>query len=443
MPSYTLLFLLLFISQIDAESLRFGTFNRYMFLGRKPECRLDHGQEDCRMNRAFQGYCAALMELLAGEMKVDYRIDTRKPWAGTPQADGTWDGLLGDVNASVVDLAIAPLAVTPERSSLVDFSPPFLTSGLSIMIKKPDAQLAWIKQSHSPNPFAPTTWSVLILLQIMFIAISIMLYVHMRSSGEEKRRRERFCIWLFSFLVWIGCTVVLAASILHHISTVSVLNELAPPQDTMAEHDSLEELVGQENIKFIMQERGEAHQFFKNSKSSLLRNMLESMERNTGFSFLNIYESGVESVGVNAVRASDGEVAFIMDDITIIYESSRLPCSTRKFGENLATFQYAVATKKGSELSGRVRIAMESLKASGDLERLNQNWFAERVQCQREKADGMVPVSNYERNADYVIYAMCLGISISIILSLILAHFEKKQETRRAKFTDEIVPMNA
>ncbi|KAK6036482.1 hypothetical protein COOONC_26013 [Cooperia oncophora] len=38
------------------------------------------------------------------------------------------------------DIAVAPLTITQERERAVDFSKPFMTTGISIMIKKPEKQ---------------------------------------------------------------------------------------------------------------------------------------------------------------------------------------------------------------------------------------------------------------------------------------------------------------
>ncbi|GMT03880.1 hypothetical protein PENTCL1PPCAC_26054, partial [Pristionchus entomophagus] len=288
---------------------------------------------------------------------------------GSLREDGTWDGILGDVNSSVVDLAIAPIAVTQERAAFVDFSPPFLTSGISLMMKKSMP----FQHHNSLNPFAPTTWTLIILLQILASFIFLINNILCFESITSLIGLYRLWICLFSLLVWIGCSFMLIASILHHLGAVSALNELVSL-------NPVEELVKQGNVKFLMQEKGEAHQFFKVDNSTIYRSNSRSLIQG-GSSFLNIYESGVESDGIKKVRASNGSVAFIVDDLSNIYENSRLPCDTVKIGENLATFQYAVATKKGSDLSGKVHAAMESLLASGELEKLNREWFIERSQC--------------------------------------------------------------
>ena len=44
----------------------------------------------------------------------------------------------------VADMTVAPLTINRVRERVVDFSKPFITTGISIMIKKPDSQVCFI-----------------------------------------------------------------------------------------------------------------------------------------------------------------------------------------------------------------------------------------------------------------------------------------------------------
>ena len=48
-----------------------------------------------------------------------------------------WNGLVGELIKREADLAIAPLTITSARERVIDFTKPFLSLGISIMIKKP------------------------------------------------------------------------------------------------------------------------------------------------------------------------------------------------------------------------------------------------------------------------------------------------------------------
>lgn len=54
-----------------------------------------------------------------------------------PNVAGGWDGIVGELVRREADLAIASMTITSERERVVDFSKPFMSLGIAIMIKKP------------------------------------------------------------------------------------------------------------------------------------------------------------------------------------------------------------------------------------------------------------------------------------------------------------------
>ncbi|GMS88587.1 hypothetical protein PENTCL1PPCAC_10762, partial [Pristionchus entomophagus] len=319
-----------------------------------------------------------------------------------------------------------------EREAVVDFSPPFFTSGLSMMIRKRGKQ----GRLYSLNPYSAPTWLAIVLLEIMSIATSSVLYAHMKKADKQRNGQLRIYIWLFSLLMCIGCTVMITFSVLQHLCSTSALNEEAKANPIRL-IESAEELVEQDEVKYGMVNNEFTHSIFEASNSSLHRKMMETMKRNGDSSFVSDIAEGIAKV-----RESDGEYAFILDDAVNTMENERRPCDTRKIGEKLTTYYFAVATRKGSDLSPKVHKAMESIKARGDLDRIYHHWFIERSQCQIS-ASARNPMSKAEQNVTYSIYGMIFGVAISVVISLIVTHFERKREHRPVKFTDEETPMTA
>lgn len=60
--------------------------------------------------------------------------------AENPNVAGGWDGIMGELIRRESDIAIASMTITSERERVVDFSKPFMSLGISIMIKKPVRQ---------------------------------------------------------------------------------------------------------------------------------------------------------------------------------------------------------------------------------------------------------------------------------------------------------------
>ena len=78
------------------------------------------------------------------------------------------------------DLAIAPLTITSIRERVIDFSKPYMSLGISIMIKKPDKQKPGIFSFMKPLAF--DIWMYIILA---YIGVSIGLFFVSRFSPYE------------------------------------------------------------------------------------------------------------------------------------------------------------------------------------------------------------------------------------------------------------------
>lgn len=63
--------------------------------------------------------------------------------AENPNSPGGWDGIVGELVRHEADIAVASMTITSERERVIDFSKPFMSLGISIMIKKP--------LKHKPN----------------------------------------------------------------------------------------------------------------------------------------------------------------------------------------------------------------------------------------------------------------------------------------------------
>lgn len=78
-----------------------------------------------------------------------------------------------------MDLAIAPLTITAEREKVVEFSKPFMSMAVNIMIKKPS--------KHKPGAFSflsPLSREVWISVGFAYVAVVIVMYVVSRFSAH-------------------------------------------------------------------------------------------------------------------------------------------------------------------------------------------------------------------------------------------------------------------
>lgn len=78
------------------------------------------------------------------------------------------------------DMAIAPITITSKRERVVDFTKPYMSLGISIMIKKPSDQ--------EKNVFSfmdPLSYEIWMCILFAYIGVSVVLFLVSRFSPTE------------------------------------------------------------------------------------------------------------------------------------------------------------------------------------------------------------------------------------------------------------------
>lgn len=83
------------------------------------------------------------------------------------------------------DMAIAPLTITSAREKVIDFTKPFMSMGISIMIKKPMNRLPGVFSFM--NPLSEEIWMCIIFT---YVGVSVVLFLVSRFSPHEWRYEE-------------------------------------------------------------------------------------------------------------------------------------------------------------------------------------------------------------------------------------------------------------
>lgn len=83
------------------------------------------------------------------------------------------------------EIAVAPLTITLVREEVIDFSKPFMSLGISIMIKKP--------QKSKPGVFSfldPLAYEIWMCIVFAYIGVSVVLFLVSRFSPYEWHTEE-------------------------------------------------------------------------------------------------------------------------------------------------------------------------------------------------------------------------------------------------------------
>ncbi|CAB1316651.1 unnamed protein product, partial [Coregonus sp. 'balchen'] len=138
-------------------------------------------------NDQYEGYCVDLASEIAKHIGIKYKIaivPDGKYGARDPETK-IWNGMVGELVYGKAEIAVAPLTITLVREEVIDFSKPFMSLGISIMIKKP--------QKSKPGVFSfldPLAYEIWMCIVFAYIGVSVVLFLVSRFSPYEWHTEE-------------------------------------------------------------------------------------------------------------------------------------------------------------------------------------------------------------------------------------------------------------
>ncbi|CAF0954909.1 unnamed protein product, partial [Didymodactylos carnosus] len=399
------------------------------------------------------GYCVDLARLICEkklEIRCKFRI-VKDDLFGNKPADGPWNGMIGELVRHEADLAIAPLTITSQRESVVDFSKPFMNLGISILIKRPEKE--------KPGVFsfmAPLSNGIWMCVTFAYIGVSVILFLVSRFSPYEwnieddtadtatPQLSNKFSILntlffaLAAFMqqgvdfiprsisgrlvasVWWYFSMILVSSYTANLAAFLTVERMVTPIE------SVEDLARQTDIKYGVVRGGSTQTFFEKSDVKIFQRMYTFMQQGDDV----MVNSNNE--GINKVRKSRGKYAFLLESIKNEYTNERHPCDTMKIGSNLDSKGYGIATPVGSELREAINIAVLEMSEDGTLNTLKKQWWYDRSECgsgttKEAKQSNALNLVNVAGIFYILIGGLALAIIIAVLEFFVKANVEAKQ----------------
>ncbi|ULU00584.1 hypothetical protein L3Y34_001207 [Caenorhabditis briggsae] len=416
----------------------------------KRECAEMGNLTECQGNNKFEGFCIDLLKLLADKIEGFNYVIKLGTKAGSKQPDGSWDGMIGELLNGNAHAVVASLTINQERERVVDFSKPFMTTGISIMIKKPD------KQEFSVFSFMqPLSTEIWMYIIFAYIGVSVVIFLVSRFSPYEWRVEETSrggftisndfsvynCLWftLAAFMqqgtdilprsisgriassAWWFFTMIIVSSYTANLAAFLTLEKMQAPIE------SVEDLAKQTKIKYGIQGGGSTASFFKYSSVQIYQRMWRYMESQVPPVFVASYAEGIERV-----RSHKGRYAFLLEATANEYENTRKPCDTMKVGANLNSIGYGIATPFGSDWKDHINLAILALQERGELKKLENKWWYDRGQCDAAlTVDGSSASLNLSKVAG-IFYILMGGMVISMLAALGEFLYRSRIEARKS-----------
>ncbi|UJR30873.1 hypothetical protein I4U23_018386 [Adineta vaga] len=378
------------------------------------------------------GYCVDLARLICEkklEIRCKFRIVKDHSFGNKPASDQPWTGIIGELVRHEADLAVAPLTITSERESVVDFSKPWMNLGISILISKPEKQ--------PPGVFsfmAPLSKEIWMCVTFAYIGVSVILFLVSRFSPYEWSIEDEVTPQLSNkFSILNTLFFALAAFMQQGVDFIprSISGRLVATAFLTVERmvtpiESVEDLARQTEIKYGVLRGGATQHFFDKSDVKTYQRMWAYMQQSD-----DVLVSSNEE-GINKVRKSKGKYAFLLESTKNEYTNERAPCDTMKIGSNLDSKGYGIATPVGSELREAINIAVLEMSEDGTLNNLKRQWWYNQSECRsnatkESKQSNALNLVNVAGIFYILIGGLALAITIAILEFFIKANIEAKQ----------------
>ena len=295
--------------------------------------------------------------------------------------------------AILTDMAVADLTITSKREEAVDFTLPFMNTGISILFKKPTTKVTTLFSFLSP--FSMVVW---IYVVGAYVAVSVILFLVGRLSPYEWdnphpcRRDEQVLENDFSLLnsfwftigslmqqgsnltpkslstrtvagIWYFFTLITISSYTANLAAFLTVEKVVYPIE------SAEDLSKQTDIKYGCVATGSTRSFFQESTIPTYQRMWEFMSSDP--------ENFVPSNKAGKERVLKGNYAFLMESASIEYIVER-NCNLTQIGGLLDSKGYGIATKKDSPYRTPLSQAILQLQESGVLHTLKDRWWKQK-----------------------------------------------------------------
>ncbi|XP_017490329.1 PREDICTED: glutamate receptor ionotropic, kainate 1-like, partial [Rhagoletis zephyria] len=406
-----------------------------------PYCMLRDTSETKYGNDRFEGFVIDLIGELSELLGFKYvfkLVDDGK--YGSVNENGTWNGLIGEVINKVADIAVVDLTITLKRAEAVDFTLPFMNTGISILFKKPTTKVTTLFSFLSP--FTGLVW---ISLLSAYIVVSTILFIVGRMSPYEWENpnpcqqdddvlennfslTNSFFFTIGSMMqqgseltpkamstravaaIWYFFTLIMISSYTANLAAFLTVEKVIYPIN------SAEELSRQTNIEYGCLKSGSTENFFKETKIKVFAEMWKFMQSRPHV-FMSKNDQGKK-------RVEQGGYAYLMEGASIEYIVER-NCNLTQIGGLLDTKGYGIALRKSpidSKYRHLLSQAILSLQESGRLHLLKDKWWKQKKgggQCLEDskKTSSTVTALKID-NVGGVFVVLIGGLSLAFLVAI-------------------------
>ncbi|XP_068610385.1 glutamate receptor ionotropic, NMDA 2C [Brachionichthys hirsutus] len=378
-----------------------------------------------------KGFCIDILKKLSRTIKFSYDLYLVTNGKHGKLVRGTWNGMIGEVVYRRADMAIGSLTINEERSEIIDFSVPFVETGISVMVARSNGT---VSPSAFLEPYSPAVWVMMFVMCLTVVAVTVFVFEYFSPVGYNRSLVSAkspggptFTIGKSVWLLWgivfnnsvpienpKGTTSKIMVLIWAFFAVIFLASYTANLAAFMIQEQYIDTVSGLSDKKFQ-----KPHEHYPPFRFGTVPN--GSTERNIRSNYLDMHshmmkynQKGVEEA-LESLKTGKLD-AFIYDAAVLNYMAGKdegCKLVTIGSGKVFATTGYGIALQKDSRWKRHIDLALLQFLGDGDTQRLETVWLS--GICQNEKNEVMSSKLDIDNMAG-VFYMLLVAMGLSLLV---------------------------
>ncbi|KAK3801146.1 hypothetical protein RRG08_006865 [Elysia crispata] len=379
-----------------------------------------------RGNDKFEGFSVDLIDEVARMLGFDYEIYLVNDGKfGSKLPSGEWNGMIGELLAGNATMSVAPLSINAQREEAVDFTKPFKTRYISVLMRIPRRETSYFEFL---NPLSPIVW---ICTLCAFVVVSVVLYALERigrdktqESGDSIEITVRESFWfIFGSLLqgntdstpctipgriltsaWWFFALILISSYTANLAAFLTVKKINTPIK------SVTDLAQQTKIKYGTVKDSGIMSFFKNTNIEHFSKMWAQMSEVEP-------DSMVENTTEGFQKVRNEDYAFFWDTTVNKYQTIS-DCDVMEIGPAFDPKGFGIGVPPGATYREELSMSILRLSDQGKLHEIETKWW-DNTKCPDMTKSSTDETSSLQiDNVAGVFFILVGGIVIAAIVCL-------------------------
>ncbi|XP_068193202.1 glutamate receptor, ionotropic, N-methyl D-aspartate 2Ca [Antennarius striatus] len=406
-----------------------------------------------------KGFCIDILKKLSRNIKFSYDLYLVTNGKHGKLVRGTWNGMIGEVVYKRADMAIGSLTINEERSEIIDFSVPFVETGISVMVARSNGT---VSPSAFLEPYSPAVWVMMFVMCLTVVAITVFVFEYCSPVGYNRSLvtakdpgGPTFTIGKSVWLLWgivfnnsvpienpKGTTSKIMVLVWAFFAVIFLASYTANLAAFMIQEQYIDTVSGLSDKKFQKpQEQYPPFRFGTVPNGSTERNIRSNYPEMHAH-MVKYNQKGVEDA-LNSLKTGKLD-AFIYDAAVLNYMAGKdegCKLVTIGSGKVFATTGYGIALQKESRWKRPIDLALLQFLADGDTQKLQTVWLT--GICRNEKKEVMSSKLDIDNMAGvFYMLLVAMGLSLLVFAWEHLLYWKLRHSVRKSERLDFLLAIS-